>query len=290
MAKKINEKDPKSMDKLPKVLFVGPQRTGTTWIYEYLRARGDIVLPKGVKETWFFSHFLEKGVSWYASHFKPHKPFNCIVEVDPTLFSHPEAPKRVYDVLGSGVTIICTLRDPVKRSISHYLHARRYGWTKKPLEEAISELPSIIDESRYAKHIARWISVFGRERVHILFQEELTQDPDAFVANMCRIMRIPYIPIPNRLKNRVNKAMSPRCLPIIRLGYLAVRPLRSRQLYWAIKFFKNLGLSRFLYRSLRKEDILPTEAQQILVKELQGEVRALRKLLGRKVPFAERTE
>lgn len=125
-----NQKGIKPMNKLPKVLFVGPQRTGTTWIYEYLRARGDVALPKDVKETWFFSHFFEKGVNWYASHFTSQKPSNCVVEVDPTLFSHPEAPKRVYDVLGSDVTIICTLRDPVKRSISHYLHAKRYGWTK----------------------------------------------------------------------------------------------------------------------------------------------------------------
>ena len=161
---------------------------------------------------------------------------------------------------------------------------------QKPLEEAIFEVPGIIDESRYAKHIAPWISVFGRKRVHVLFQEELMRDPDAFVANMCRIMRIPYVPIPNRLKTRVHKAMSPRWFPLIRFSYLAMRPLRSCRLYWVIKIFKKLGLSRILYRSLREEDIPSTEAQQILIKELQGEVRALRELLGREVPFVERIE
>lgn len=275
---------------LPKVLFVGPQRTGTTWIYEYLRTRGDILLPKGVKETWFFSHFFEKGVSWYASHFKPRKAFSCVAEIDPTLFAHPEAPKRVYQVLGSDVTIICTLRDPVKRSISHYLHARRYGWTNKSLEEAIYELPSIIDESRYAKHLTRWMSVFGRERIFVLFQEELAQSPENFVANLCDIMRIPYVPIPDRLEKKVNEAVMPRYLAPIRLAHLIVRPLRSRQLYWVMKFAKNLGLNKALWRSLREDDSLPREAEQILLQELEGEVRALRELLGTEVPFMEREE
>lgn len=275
---------------LPKVLFVGPQRTGTTWIYEYLRFRGDILLPKGVKETWFFSHYFDKGVDWYASHFRPRKHFSCVVEVDRTLFSHPEAPKRVYETLGLDVTIICTLRDPIKRSISHYLHAKHYGWTNKSLEEAIYELPSIIDESRYTKHLNRWISVFGSKRVHIVFQEDLAQDPDAFVSKLCEIMRIPFIAIPSRLMTRVNKAMAPRYLPLVRLGYRAVRPLRSRQLYWLIKFFKNLGLSRVLYSPLSQKDFSSKEAQQILVKELQGEVQALKQLLGRDVPFVEETE
>jgi len=66
-----------------------------------------------------------------------------------------------------------------------------------------------------------------------------------------------------------------------------MRPLRSCRLYWVIKIFKKLGVSRILYRFLREEDIPSTEAQQILVKELQGEVRALRKLLGREVPFVK---
>ena len=149
---------------LPKVLFVGPPRTGTTWIWEYLRARGDIVLPEGVKETWFFSNMFHKGVDWYASHFKHKEACSAVIEVDPTLFSHPEAPRRCTRFLGSDVLVVVTVRDPVERSWSHYLHARRYGWTRKSLEQAIQEIPDIIEASRYSKHIPRWKSVFGEKQ------------------------------------------------------------------------------------------------------------------------------
>ena len=112
---------------LPKVLFVGPPRTATSWIWEYLRSRGDVVLPEGVKETWFFSSMSQKGLDWYTSHFKPKQSFVSVVEIDPPLFQHPEASKRVREALNSDVLIVITVRDPVKRSWSHYLHARRYG-------------------------------------------------------------------------------------------------------------------------------------------------------------------
>jgi len=198
---------------LPNVLFVGPQKTGTTWIYEYLRSRGDIVLPDGVKETWFFSHFFDRGLGWYGTHFQPLKSFSCVVEVDPTLFSHREAMKRVSDVLGLDILIICTLRDPIKRSISHYRHARRYGWTNKPFQQAINEVPAILDDSRYTKHLQRWIAMFGRDRVHILFQEELARNADGFIDHLCHTMKIQNIAVQNQLRSRVNEAMVPRFLP-----------------------------------------------------------------------------
>ena len=149
---------------LPGVLFIRPPRTGTTWIWEYLQARGDIVLPEGVKETWFFSNMFHKGVNWYASHFKHKKGYSAVIEIDPTLFSHPEAPNRVHKVLRSDVLIVVTVKDPVERSWSHYLHTRRCVWTRNPLQRAIEEIPDIIEASRYSKHIPRWQSVFGENR------------------------------------------------------------------------------------------------------------------------------
>ena len=70
--------------RLPDLLFVGPPRTGTTWIDAYLRARGDVLLPSRVKETWFFSQFFDRGVDWYGAHFPPCDSPKRSAEVDPT--------------------------------------------------------------------------------------------------------------------------------------------------------------------------------------------------------------
>ena len=44
---------------IPFCLFMGPQRSGTSWLYRYLMDRGDVCLPSGVKEVFFFD--LNKG-------------------------------------------------------------------------------------------------------------------------------------------------------------------------------------------------------------------------------------
>jgi len=238
---------------LPQVLFVGPPRTGTTWIWEYLRARGDIVLPEGVKETWFFSSMFCKGVDWYATHFKHRKGCSAVIEVDPTLLSHPEAPKRVRKVLGSDVRIIVTVRDPVKRSWSHYLHARRYGWTRNPLEQAIQEIPDIIEASRYSKYVPRWQSVVGEKQVVILYHEPLAQSPEIFVRNMCSAIGLPVVRIPQQLlKTRMNISRDVRSQILIRTATRLSNWLRSYRIYSVIDLLKRIGIQKMLYKPLNE--------------------------------------
>jgi len=257
---------------LPKVLFVGPPRTGTTWIWEYLRARGDIVLPEGVKETWFFSNMFHKGVDWYASHFKHRENCSAVIEVDPTLFSHPEAPRRVHKVLGSDVLIIVTVRDPVERSWSHYLHARRYGWTRKPLDQAIEEVPDIIEASRYSKHIPRWKSVFGEKQVVILYYKTLAQRPKTFVRNMCSAIGLPVVDIPEELlKKRVNISRDVRSQILMRGATKLSKWLRSLRMYSLIDLLKRIGIQRMLYKPLNRGYSLHSDDKALLLDLLKDE-------------------
>jgi len=264
---------------LPKVLFVGPPRTGTTWIWEYLRARGDIVLPEGVKETWFFSSMFHKGVDWYASHFKHREDCFAVIEVDPTLFSHPEAPRRVHKVLGSDVMIVVTVRDPVERSWSHYLHARRYGWTKKPLEQAIEEIPDIIEASRYSKHISHWVSAFGEEQVAILSYEILRLDPLKFVKQICLAMEIPYASVPEALlRRKVNKSRDVRFPMVMQVMNKILRQIRSLRLYPIMEFAKRVGIQKLLYTPLNVDNLSNSEEKKMLFDILEEEYRFLSSL------------
>jgi len=64
----------KSCDKLPQVLVVGPQKTGTTALYSFLKLHPDIVSNYPSKETFeevqFFSgRRYAEGLDWYLDHF-----------------------------------------------------------------------------------------------------------------------------------------------------------------------------------------------------------------------------
>src|ERR1035437_6502239 len=78
--------------RLPGFIGVGPGRTGTTWLYEVLKGRVD--MPAGIKETDFFTTNYDKGIQWYAHHFRDADGARPIGEVNP-YFGFPEAAERI---------------------------------------------------------------------------------------------------------------------------------------------------------------------------------------------------
>ena len=82
----------------PFALFVGPTKSGTTWIHRYLESRGDVALPAQMKETFFFDKVYDNGFDWYANLFPPESDGRLRAEVAPSLLrrrssmpSRPEA-------------------------------------------------------------------------------------------------------------------------------------------------------------------------------------------------------
>lgn len=41
-------------------------RTGPTWLQEYLLSRGDVCLPKNIKETFYFAEKFDPGEDCFA--------------------------------------------------------------------------------------------------------------------------------------------------------------------------------------------------------------------------------
>lgn len=196
---------------LPNILIVGPMKSGTSWIYQYLKYRRDIGLPNGVKETFFFDRYYDKGVEWYSSHYQfiSGKQYKQVVEVAPSYFHCQDAPERIYNVLGD-ISILVTLRDPVRRAWSHYLHLRRYGYTSAPLKEAIREFPEILEASKYKTNLARWHNYFPERRVEILRQECLSQSPEKYIKQLCSVMSLSSIKYDSSLNQKYNKTTLPR--------------------------------------------------------------------------------
>lgn len=236
------------MQNLPNALVIGPMKAGTSWIHKYLETRGDICLPRGVKETFFFDRQFDRGVEWYASHFKKTLTSpQAIVEVAPSYFHCREAPAAVGQVLGHEIPLIVTLRDPVKRAWSHYLHLRRKGYTKLPLREAINVFPEILGASRYKTCLARWESVFGGERICVLWQEELAESPDTYAKQLCEGLTIPFKLLTGASREKQNEAAMPPSSTLASLGSKGGDFLRSYRLYSVVNFTKQLGLKNVLY-------------------------------------------
>ncbi|PVY70822.1 sulfotransferase family protein [Tamilnaduibacter salinus] len=228
---------------LPDALVIGPMRSGTSWIHDYLQARGDIALPGGVKETFFFDRYYEKGSSWYRRHFAyaDRADYQCVAEVAPSYFHSESAPERVRNTLGD-VPLVVTLRDPVRRAWSHYLHLRRYGYTRSSLREATDAFPEILEASRYGACLNRWQAVFGRHRLFVLWQEDLAVAPEAYTRGLCNGLGIEYFSPAGLLQQKRNEATLPRFPRLAAAGDRTAHFLRARRFYGVVNLAKRMGL------------------------------------------------
>lgn len=269
---------------LPTGLSIGPMRTGSTWLHEYLLSRGDVCLPQGVKETFYFAENHGNGGAWYAAHFRHYDPrrHRRIIEVSPTLFQNPQAPARVRDTLGRPV-LLATLRRPIDRAWSHYLHLRQYGTTTLGFDAAVRQLPSIIDSSLYARHLGRWLDAFGGDAVHIAFYRDLKEHRSEYVRVVDATFGLPPGAAESLPAGKVNPGGLPRNLLVARLSRKAAASLRRSGLHRLVNAGKRLGLSDLVYGRSGHAAPRPTmqpATRRYLVDRFAPDVAELERLLG----------
>lgn len=257
---------------LPRALVIGPMKAGTSWIHEYLEWRGDVCLPGQVKETFFFDRHHDRGIAWYARHFRHFDPARhaTVTEVAPSLFHDPAAPARVARELGP-VPVIVTRRDPVARAWSHYQHMRRKGYTRAPLAEAVETFPEILDASRYDAQIARWRAALPGSSLTVLDIDRLRDDRDGYVAQLCAALELAEKPAPADL-DTANAAGVPPSFLLARAGSFAANTLRAAGVYGAVNMAKKAGLKRLFFGAASAPDqrVTPTDAERDLLRAAIG--------------------
>ncbi|WP_143536776.1 sulfotransferase domain-containing protein [Rubricoccus marinus] len=233
-----------------RLLGVGPQRSGTTWLDTHLRRHPALALPAHVKETFFFDRHWARGLDDYRRHFPPEAESHASgvgwAEVAPTLFDVPEAPGRVSGV-APGVRAVILLRDPVERAVSLYRHHAARGRVGADLWEAASAFPSILTAGDYAEHVERWIGALGRERVYVALLQDVAATPDATLRALTDWAGLaPLAPSPEAGR-RVNAGGGTRFPALARVAAGAVAALHAARLHRVVAAGKRLGLNR-VYR------------------------------------------
>jgi len=272
----------------PFILSMGPQRAGTSWLDRYLRERGDICMPHDVKEIFFFDRNYDRGDAFYTSHFHPQPQHRAIMEVSTTSFDEKDAPANVFKTFGEHVTLLCPLRHPVARSYSLYLHYKRYGMTSATLQQACRDIPQILESSHYTRHLKQWMTYYPLEKMHIIFQEDLEDNCDEYVDQVCRILDLPPMPISAEVKGRYNQTTRAPIPALAKMAQKGADFLRRHKLYGPINAAKAIGLKQVIFGrggeggrddldQVRNEDIAWLHGQ------LSDEIGKLETLLGRRI-------
>ena len=235
---------------LVEYFFVGPQKTGTTWIYEVLKTLPIINLSNQTKELEFFNKNFENGISWYHDAFQSNESKLC--DISTSYFTSKNAWSRIKKY-NSDAKIIVTIRDPVKRLVSHYKHNIRFGIIKKiPINKALIKYPDLIENSLYAKYLKIWIREFGRENVLILPLELLSKDPDSFLKMLETFLGIKIDLNIAQPKNKINYAGQPKSYFLAKASRIIRRRINALGFHGIVKAAKKLGLKKLIYEGGRE--------------------------------------
>lgn len=273
--------EPNSL-RLPDFIGVGPARTGTTWLHEVLK--GHVGLPL-VKETQFFKRYYEKGLDWYAPHFAQCPPDLPMGEICPSYFNSVESRERIHNDLPD-CRIICSLRDPVERLYSHYRHIRPLSGINVDFEKALKEYPELLDGSCYGTHLEKWMNLFGKQNVLVLFYEDMKLNPQAYIDSVCAFLEIPQIDlttsgIAKKKVNMVEGARAPRSRRLALLSGKVTAWLKSNRMDALLHFWRRSGISEFLIGGGEEYGPLSHETEKSLRAYYRPEIEKLESLTGR---------
>ncbi len=154
------------------LVVVGVTKCGSTYIDSILRHNPSFSLPRGIKETNFFSVEYQRGISWYLGLFNTSK---ILVEVCPNYSRDVNSLKRIKDLFPKA-RILLLLRDPKKRFVSHCKHFFRTRNVAASYAQIVELFPEIILDSDYEKIFDNCLQVFGETGFDVLRFEDFISD------------------------------------------------------------------------------------------------------------------
>lgn len=265
----------------PTFLFIGPDKTGSTWMYEVLR-RHPLVFVPSVKDLYFFDRHYDRGLEWYLSFFaEAPLETRAAGELSHDYLFSPEAAERIARDLPR-VRLLTCLRNPAERTFSHYLYMVRSGRTRAPFERALDEFPELVRNSLYATHLERWYARFEPERIRVLWFERLQADAAGFAREIFDFLRVsPVDGIP--YERRVLPASRPRLHGLAKLAKRGADLVRDIGLTRMVGRVKGSALvRRLLYRPYGEAErpSLHPQTRNRLIERFRPDVARLERLLG----------
>lgn len=204
----------------PDFMFVGPQRTGSFWLYENLRWHPQIFVER--KEIYYFNvldqpahrKFRSAELNWYLAHFR-QQPLDWLKKTLHAALKHREryapirrgegtasyaAMRREYIAeilaLRPDIRIIIMVRDPVARAWSHAYKdlvqrpRRRVEDVPTAEFEKFFRGPYQLACGSYMQIIDTWTALLRPGHLHIAWFADIRQRPVPMMQDIYRFLDV----------------------------------------------------------------------------------------------------
>uniref|UniRef100_A0A8C7VU45 Bifunctional heparan sulfate N-deacetylase/N-sulfotransferase 1 n=1 Tax=Oncorhynchus mykiss TaxID=8022 RepID=A0A8C7VU45_ONCMY len=187
----------KTCDRFPKLLVIGPQKTGSTALYLFLGMHPDLTSNYPNKETFeeiqfFNGHNYHRGIDWYMEYFPlpSNTSSDYYFEKSANYFDSEVAAERAAALLPKS-KIITILINPADRAYSWYQHQRahddpvalKYSFHDVIVATHDAPVRLRVLQNRclvpgwYAIHLERWLNHYHSSQVLVLDGQQLKTEP-----------------------------------------------------------------------------------------------------------------
>ena len=133
-----------------------------------------------------------------------------IGEITPNYFANKKVPERIFNTLKK-VKLVVVLRNPVKRSFSHYqlFRSNIKKYQKLSFQETINlQYDKIIGESMYSVHLNEYKKYFSDRNIHVIIFEEMMIEKEKIFKNLFKFIGVDSNFIPPYIEKKINAASS----------------------------------------------------------------------------------
>ncbi len=199
----------------PDFFILGAMKSGTTSLFRYL-IQHPLIAPPAHKELHYYDHkcYDEWSLDDYLSQFPKKREGTMSGEATAYYLRHPHTSQWIARDFPDA-RLIVLLRNPVDRAYSHFQQRLKKNKADRPFLDAIkaedalvadewkracddetyqcrfAQANSYLSRGRYAEQLETWFARFPRERVHVLFTDDLKANPQQEVRNLIDFLDLP---------------------------------------------------------------------------------------------------
>lgn len=285
---------------VPDIYIIGAQKSGTTTLYDWLSQHPQIYGHPLAKDYPFFSssQTFKEGLSQFSSFAKKAPKDILALGGEANAMYSSSSIQRMQEVIPSAY-LIAILREPVIRAYSAYTYAIERLMENRPFGQAISEeLQGLVYEptdalqrdylghGHYAQQLREVFQFFPRERVKIVFFENLKADPITELKAIFEFLDIKNDFIPD-LSIRNETKGSHRSKWLTKLTYAKpssekLRKLGKLLVPFSIRTSIRQKLAEFNRIEAPKPEF-PDDVRSLLQEHYKKEITALESLLDKEI-------
>lgn len=297
------------------LIIGGTTKAATTSLFFYLKDHPQICAANW-KETRFFldadypvpsrsKYRFEDGLDTYDQFYTHCTNMNVRMEATPDYLYSQDTPQKIKKSL-SGAKIIFILREPVSRLVSWYKFAKQNNFLPEKMtfdeyirlqleydgEDKKEQHLLALEQGRYSVYLNSYISLFGNDRILVVFYEDLSNNPMSVLKEICAFAGITpdfYNNYDFKVFNRTETLKSSKIHSLYIKLRVSVRKRSHNKPYihFVFRHLRQIFEPLYLYLNARSPEnlMISSPAENFLKDYYKGERQALEKLLRKTIPW-----